>query len=125
MSIHAPFILDYNFDLLNVALKVECCLCYFVICCSFMGKAATLSLNMNGHQKKIGKSGTPVSFLTHQMNHSRKNNRLVINFAKKKYAFSSPFQEFTYHKVKLGEHAGNVFCIIVVSGCLFFLVAIS
>ena len=93
-----------------------------------MGKTATLSLNMNGHQKKIGKGGTPVSFLTHQMNHSRKSNRLVIKFGKRKssiiflefcyflekklkkktfrlktYGFSSAFQEFTYYKLKLTE----------------------
>ena len=84
------------------------------------------SLNMNGHQKTFGKSGTPVSFLTHHMNHRRKGNRLVINFGKrkssiflefcyflekklkkktfrlKKYGFSSAFQEFTY-KLKLTE----------------------
>ena len=62
------------------------------------------------------------------MNHSRKGNRLVINFGKressiiflefcyfmekktekktipfKKYGFSSAFQEFTYYKLKLRE----------------------
>ena len=82
---------------------------------------------MNGHQKKIGKSGAPVSFLTHQMNHNRKGNRLVINFGKRKssiiflkfcyflgkknkkknrlktYGFSSAFKEFTYYKLKLTE----------------------
>ena len=89
----------------------------------------TLSLNINGHQKTIGKGGTPVSFLTHQVNHSRKGIRFVINFGKrkssiifpefgyflgkksgkkrpfrlKKYGFSSAFQEFTYYKVKLRE----------------------
>ena len=62
------------------------------------------------------------------MNHSRKGNRLVINFGKRKssiifpefgyflrkktekkilrlktYGFSSAFQEFTYYKLKLRE----------------------
>ena len=88
----------------------------------------TPSLNMNGYQKTFGKGGTPVSFLTHQMNHRRKGNRLVINFGKRKssiiflefcyylekklkkktfrlktYGFSSAFQEFTYYKLKLRE----------------------
>ena len=88
----------------------------------------TSCLNITGHQKTIGKRSTPVSFLTHQMNHSRKSNRLVINFGKRKssiifpefgyflgektgkktfrlktYAFSSAFQEFTYYKLKLRE----------------------
>ena len=88
----------------------------------------TPSLNMNGHQKSIGKGRTPVSFLTHQMNHSRKSNRLVIKFGKRKSSiiflefcyflgkkpekknipfknvwFSSAFQEFTYYKLKLTE----------------------
>ena len=34
---------------------------------------------MNDHQKTMGKRSTPVFFLTHQMNHSRKSNRLVIS----------------------------------------------
>ena len=84
---------------------------------------------MNGHQRTIGKGGFPGSFLTHQMNHSRKGIRLVINFSKRKssiifpefgyflgkkktekktlrlktYGFSSAFQEFTYYKLKLRE----------------------
>ena len=90
-----------------------------MICCRIIKE--TPSLNMNGHQKSFGKGCSPVSFLTHQMNHSRKGNRLVINFGKrkssilfpefgyflkkkklkktpfrlKKYRFSSAFQEFT------------------------------
>ena len=88
----------------------------------------TPSLNINGYQKKIGKRIIPVSFLTHQMNHSRKGNRLVINFGKRKSSiiflefcyflekktekktfrlktcgFSSAFQGFTYYKLKLRE----------------------
>ena len=62
----------------------------------------TPSLNMNGHQKtigKVGKSGTPGCFL-------------------KKYGFSSAFQEFTYYKLKLREHE---MCFeSIVSGCFFF-----
>ena len=54
----------------------------------------TPSLNMNGYQKTFGKGGTPVSFLTHQMNHSRKSNRLVINFGKRKSSIIFP--EFGY-----------------------------
>ena len=101
-------------------------MCHFVISCRIL--TGTPSLNMNGHQKKIGEGGTPVSFLTHQMNQSRKSNRLVINFGKRKwsiifpefgfflgeknekktfrlktYGFSSAFQEFTYYKLKLRE----------------------
>ena len=97
-----------------------------MICCRIITR--TLSLNMNGHQKTFGKRSTPVSFLTHQMNHSRKGNRLVINFGKRKssiifpefgyflgkkmkkktfrlktYGFSSAFQEVTYYKLKLRE----------------------
>ena len=105
----------------------------------------TLSLYMNGHQKTFGKRSTPVSFLTHQMNHSPKSNRLVFNFGKRKSG--KTFPEFGYF---LGEKTekknpfrlkkvwfffsftgvpslstetegrGNVFCIIVVSGCFFF-----
>ena len=81
---------------------------------------------MYGQQKTFGNGGTPVSFLTHQVNHSRKSNRLVINFGKRKqgiifpgfgyflgkkrkkntlrskrYGFSSAFREFTYYKLKL------------------------
>ena len=112
---------------LKVALKVEWCKCYFVICCSLITKG-TPSLNMNGHQKTFGKRSTPVSFLTHQMNHSPTSNRLVIKFGKRKSSiiflefcyflgkkpekktflfknvwFSSAFQEFTYYKLKLTE----------------------
>ena len=63
--------------------------------------AGTPSLNMNGHQKKIGKCGTPVSFLTHHMNHSRKGNRLVINFSKRKSSIIFP--EFGYFLEKKPE----------------------
>ena len=118
--------IDYTFDLLNVALKVEWCQCYFVICCRMM--TGNPNLNMNGHQKTFGKTSTPVSFLTHQMNQRRKSNRLVINFGKRKQSiiflefgnflgkkpekkniafkkvwFFSAFQEFTYYKLKLRE----------------------
>ena len=61
----------------------------------------TLSLKMNGHQKTIGKGGTPVSFLTHQMNQSRKSNRLVINFAKENRV--KFFLEFGYFLGKKTE----------------------
>ena len=68
-----------------------------MICCRIsLGElgAATPSLNINGHQKTIGKSGIPVSFLTHQMNHNRKGNRLVINFGKRKSSII--FLKFCY-----------------------------
>ena len=54
----------------------------------------TPCLNMTGHQKKIGNGGSPGSFLTHQMNHRRKSNRLVINFGKRKWSII--FLEFCY-----------------------------
>ena len=54
----------------------------------------TPSLNMNGHQKTFGEGSTPGSFLTHQMNHRRKSNRLVINFGKRKSSIIFP--EFGY-----------------------------
>ena len=91
--------MTHTFDLLNVALKVEWCLCYFMICCR-IGKG-TPGLNMNGHQKTIGKRSIPVSFLTHQMNHSRKSNRLVINFNKRKSSIIFP--EFGYFLGKKTE----------------------
>ena len=103
----------------------------FVLFCDLCRMfSVTPSLNMNGHQKTIGMGGTPVSFLTHQMNHSCKGNRLVINFGERKssiiflefcyfleklkkktfrwktYGFSSAFQEFTYYKLK-PEGTGN------------------
>ena len=59
-------------------------------------------LKINGHQKTIGKGGTPVSLLTHQMNHSRKSIRFVINFGKRKQ--SKIFPEFGYF---LGEKTGK------------------
>ena len=67
----------------------------------------TPSLNINGHQKKIGKSGTPVSFLTHQVNHSRKGNRLVINFGKRKSSII--FLEFCYFLGKKTEKKNILF----------------
>ena len=98
-----------------------------MICCRMM--TGTPNLNMNGHQKTFGKRSTRISFLTHLMNHSRKGNRLVINFGKRKssviflkfcyflekkklkkktfrsrtYGFSSASQEFTYYKLKVRE----------------------
>ena len=105
--------------------------------------------NMHGHQRTIGKGGFPGSFLTHQMNHSRKGIRLVINFSKRKssiifpefgyflgkktekknIAFKNVWFFFNFSGVHLlkteTEGTGNMFCIIVVSGCCFFLVAIS
>ena len=64
----------------------------FLICCRIL--KGIPSLNVNGHQKAIGKCITPVSFLTHQMNHSRKGNRLVINFGKRESSIIFP--EFGY-----------------------------
>ena len=66
----------------------------------------TPSPDMNGHQKKIGKSGTPVSFLTHQMNHSCKGNRLVINFSKRKSSII--FHEFGYFLEKKKTEKKNI-----------------
>ena len=56
---------------------------------------------MTGHQKTIGKGGTPGSFLTHQMNQSRKSNRLVINFGKRKWSIIFP--EFGFFLGKKNE----------------------
>ena len=72
---------------------------FFVICCRIM--KGTPILNINGHQKSIGKSGIPVSFLTHQVNHSGKGNRLVINFGKRKSSIIFP--EFGYFLGKKSE----------------------
>ena len=99
--------------------------------------------NMHGHQRTIGKGGFPGSFLTHQMNHSRKGIRLVINFSKRKssiifpefgyflgkknwkknIAFKNAWFFFSFSGVHLlkteTEGTGNVFCIIVFWSCFF------
>ena len=61
---------------------------------------------MTGHQKTIGKGGTPGSFLTHQMNQSRKSNRLVINFGKRKWSIIFP--EFGFFLGKKNEKKKNI-----------------
>ena len=64
-----------------------------------------------GRQKTIGKGGSPVSFLTHQMNHSRKSNRLVINICQRKssitfsecgiYCSNNPFPKYLWFRIYL------------------------
>ena len=96
------------FDLLNVVLKVEWCLCYFVICCSMV--TGTPSLNISGHQKAIGKGNMLV------INFNKRKSSIIFpefgyflekterkTFRLKKYGFSSAFQEFTFYKLKLRE----------------------
>ena len=63
-----------------------------MICCRII--KGTPSLKKNGHRKTSAKQCTPVSFLTHQMNHSHRGNRLVINFNKRKSSIIFP--EFVY-----------------------------
>ena len=71
-------------------LKGNCVNCYLAIRRGMI--TGTSCQIIYGHQKTIGKGGSPVSFLTHQMKHSRKSNRLVINICQRKSSIT--FSEF-------------------------------